>query len=217
MLLPLFNALYFSRVPIATLTAKGEGMTVKELLKTKLFWLFVILIFLSGAAEQAMNQWASSFAESGLKVSKSVGDLAGPGMFAVLMGLSRLFYGKFGDKVDLSAFMTGSGILCVISYLTVALSNNPVISLIGCAVCGLSVGSLSAAQFKRGGTAMFAILALAGDAGCSAGPTFVGLVASGFNDKLKLGISAGMVFPIFLVILCFAYRAVKRNKSNCQG
>lgn len=224
MLLPLFNALYFSRVPIATLTAKGEGMTVKELLKTKLFWLFVILIFLSGAAEQAMNQWASSFAESGLKVSKSVGDLAGPGMFAVLMGFSRLFYGKFGDKVDLSAFMTGSGILCVISYLTVALSNNPVISLIGCAVCGLSVGilwpgvfSLSAAQFKRGGTAMFAILALAGDAGCSAGPTFVGLVASGFNDKLKLGISAGMIFPIFLVILCFVYRAVKRNKSNCQG
>ena len=149
---------------------------MRKLFSSRIFWVFALLMVCAGASEQAMSQWASAFAESGLQISKSVGDLAGPCMFSILMGLSRVFYAKFSEKIHLKAFMAGSGALCIASYLLASLCPNPLLSLIGCGLCGLSVGvlwpgtfSLASASCPRGGTAMFALLALAGDLGCSAG------------------------------------------------
>lgn len=206
-LIPIGNALLFSKVPIASLIEEGEnGLSLTELFKTKIFWLFMLLIICSGACEQAVSQWASTFAERGLGVSKSIGDLAGPALFSILMGSSRLIYGKFGEKIDLNKMMIGSGCLCFLSYLIIALSSSPVLGFIGVAICGFSVGimwpgtfSKASATIRNGGTAMFAILALGGDLGCSGGPTFVGMIASAFGDDLKKGILAAVVFPVLLV------------------
>lgn len=206
-LIPIGNALLFSKVPITSLIEEGEnGLSLTELFKTKIFWLFMLLIICSGACEQAVSQWASTFAERGLGVSKSIGDLAGPALFSILMGSSRLIYGKFGEKIDLNKMMIGSGCLCFLSYLIIALSSSPVLGFIGVAICGFSVGimwpgtfSKASATIRNGGTAMFAILALGGDLGCSGGPTFVGMIASAFGDDLKKGILAAVVFPVLLV------------------
>ena len=206
--IPLMNAFLFSKVPIASLMEEGEkGLSLNELFKTKIFWLFMLLIICSGACEQAISQWASTFAELGLGVSKSIGDLAGPALFSILMGSSRLIYGKFGEKINLNKMMIGSGCLCILSYLIVALSSSPVLGFLGVAVCGFSVGILwpgtfskASATIRNGGTAMFAILALGGDLGCSGGPTFVGMIASAFEDDLKRGILVAVIFPILLVI-----------------
>ena len=161
----------------------------------------------AGASEQAVSQWASTFAEQGLKVSKTVGDLAGPMAFAFMMGLSRLFYGKYGHRIDLDRFMSGSAVLCVASYLCISFAPLPVLSLAGCAVCGFSVGILwpgtfskAAAAIKGGGTAMFAFFALAGDFGCSAGPTLAGFVSSHFENNLRAGILAAIIFPLLLLV-----------------
>ena len=206
-LVPLCNAFLFARVPIASLIQEGEqGYTVKELARQKLFWVFLLMMVCAGASEQAVSQWASTFAEKGLGVSKVIGDLAGPMAFAVLMGSARAFYGKFGEKIDLDKFMAGSSLLCVASYLCISLVPSPVFGLIGCAVCGLSVGimwpgtfSRASAALPRGGTALFALMALAGDLGCSGGPTLVGMISSGFGDNLKLGILAALAFPVLLL------------------
>ena len=206
-LVPLCNAFLFARVPIASLIQEGEqGYTVKELARQKLFWVFLLMMVCAGASEQAVSQWASTFAEKGLGVSKVIGDLAGPMAFAVLMGSARVFYGKFGEKIDLDKFMAGSSLLCVASYLCISLVPSPVFGLIGCAVCGLSVGimwpgtfSRASAALPRGGTALFALMALAGDLGCSGGPTLVGMISSGFGDNLKLGILAALAFPVLLL------------------
>ena len=206
-LIPLANAFYFSQVPIQTLHEEGKELTVKELFQMKLFWIFVLLMICSGASEQAMNQWASAFAESGLKVSKTMGDLAGPCLFAMLMGISRVFYAKFSEKISLQKFMIASGVLCIISYLLAALSPYPVLALIGCGLCGLSVGilwpgtlSLAAAKCPKGGTAMFALFALAGDLGCSSGPTLVGMISSISNGGIKAGLMGALIFPVLLIV-----------------
>lgn len=207
-LIPLANTAVFAKAPIAPLIGEGEkGFTIKELVGKKLFWVLMLLMLCAGASEQAVSQWASTFAEQGLKVSKTVGDLAGPMLFAAMMGLARLIYGKYGDRIDLTKFMALSTILCIGAYLVVSLSPFPVLGLIGCGLCGLSVGimwpgtfSMAAAALRGGGTAMFAFLALAGDLGCSAGPTFVGLVSSAAGDDLKTGILAGIIFPIILLL-----------------
>lgn len=215
-LVPLLNTFVFARVPIASLMDEGEkGLSVKELFSMKLFWVLLIMMICSGASEQAVSQWASTFAEKGLGVTKAVGDLAGPMAFAVLMGSSRAFYGKYGDKINLDQFMIGSSILCIISYLCISFLPYPQLSLIACAVCGLSVGimwpgtfSKASAALRRGGTAMFALLALGGDLGCSGGPTLVGMISSRFGDNLKLGILAAVIFPLLLItgiILCRFY------------
>lgn len=204
--IPLLNAFYFGLVPIQVLVEDGHGMTLKDLAKEKLFWLFLLLMVCSGAAEQGMSQWASAFAESGLLVSKMIGDLAGPCMFAFFMGMSRLFYGKFGDRVSLKKFMAGSSILCIFSYLMAALIQSPFLALLGCGLCGLSVGimwpgtfSMAAAALPKGGTAMFAMFALAGDLGCSAGPALVGAVSGQLGGNLKLGVLSAVIFPILLL------------------
>ena len=208
MIIPAFNILLFSRAPINSLQEEGEtGLSLKELLGQKLFWLFMLMMLCAGASEQAVSQWASTFAEKGLGISKTMGDLAGPMAFAVLMGTSRLLYGKYGDKWDLNRFMQYSVLLCMASYLCIVLVPVPVIGLQGCAVCGFSVGILwpgtfskASASIKNGGTAMFAMLALAGDLGCSGGPTLVGLVSSRFGDNLKMGILAAILFPVLMLI-----------------
>lgn len=208
-LIPIVNAIFFTQVPIYSLQEEGEkGLTLKELCRNKVFWLMMIMMVCSGASEQAVSQWASTFAEQGLGVSKTVGDLAGPLAFAALMGTSRLLYGKFGDKLNLNKCMFFSACLCVISYLCIALIPVPAIGLIGCALCGFSVGVLwpgtfskSSAAIKRGGTVMFAMLALAGDLGCSGGPTLAGLVSGNFNNNLHIGILSAIIFPA-IMLLC---------------
>lgn len=221
-LIPLLNAVYYSKVPFASLIEDGEkGMTLKELFRTKLFWIMMLLMMCAGACEQGISQWASAFAEMGLGVSKTVGDLAGPMLFAILMGSSRAIYGKYSDKIKLEKFMAICGVLCLGSYLLASLSKSPVLGLMGCALCGLSVGilwpgtfSMAAAGIRTGGTAMFALLALAGDLGCSSGPTFVGLVSEACGEDLKKGILAGAIFPILLLIGLFFN---KKNKASCEA
>lgn len=207
-LVPVMNGILFSKVPIAPLTPEGEtGLSLKELFGSKLFWIFMLMMVCAGASEQAVSQWASTFAEKGLGVSKTIGDLAGPMTFAVLMGLSRLIYGKYGDKFNLDRFMIGSGLLCIASYLVISFVPSAAVGLIGCAVCGLSVGimwpgtfSKAAATIKGGGTAMFALLALGGDLGCSGGPTLAGFVSGMLGDDLRKGILAAVIFPVLLVL-----------------
>lgn len=207
-IIPIVNAFLFSKTPIAPLIAEGEvGMKITELLRSKVFWVLIVMMLCSGASEHAIIQWASAFAEKGLGITKSVGDLAGPTAFGVLMGLTRVFYGKYGEKIDLDKFILGSGILCIISFSLVVFVPNPVINLIGCALSGVGVAILwpgtlskSAVTLRNGGTTMFAWLAVAGDMGCSLGPTVVGFVSGALNDNLKAGIMAGMIFPITLVI-----------------
>jgi fucose permease len=217
-LIPLANAFVFAKVPIAPLIGEGEkGLTIKELVQKKTFWVLMLLMVCAGASEQAIGQWASTFAEQGLKVSKTVGDLAGPMLFAGMMGIARLIYGKYGDRMDLIRFMVWSTVLCIGAYLVVSLSPLPALGLIGCGLCGLSVGimwpgtfSMAAAALRSGGTAMFAFLALAGDLGCSAGPTFVGLISGAAGDNLKTGILAGILFP---AILLFGIALKKKTQS----
>jgi len=206
-LVPLYNIYNFATCPIEKLVEDGEGMTMFQLFKSRVFWIFVILMVCAGSSELAMAQWASAFAESALHVSKTVGDLAGPCGFAVLMGISRTFYGKFGEKADLTVFMVASGILCLCCYLLSGLSNVPILGLVGCALCGFSVGimwpgsiSISSKILPKGGTAMFALLALAGDLGGAIGPTIIGNVSQHAGEDLKAGVLAGMGFPIVLVI-----------------
>ncbi len=206
-LVPLVNGILFSLVPIPEALANGEGMRVKELFRTRLFYIFALIMLCSGASEIAMSQWASAFAESGLKVSKTVGDLLGPCLFAVLMGSARVLYSKISEKISLEKMMKASALLCIVSYLTASLSPLPLLSLFGCALCGLSVGimwpgtfSLAAEKIPTGGTAMFAFLALFGDMGCSAGPGSVGKAITLFGGDMNKGMLLGTVFPLLLIL-----------------
>ncbi len=210
-IIPLGNALVFTKVPIATLMEEGEkGLRLGELFKNKLLWIMLLMMVCAGASEQAVSQWASTFAEDSLGISKTLGDLAGPMAFALLMGSSRLFYGKYGDHIDLNRFMICSCCLCVLSYLGISLIPIPMMSLACCALCGLSVGimwpgtfSKTSAALPRGGTAMFALLALGGDVGCSLGPTLVGMASGALGDNLKKGVLLGIIFPIVLLLGIF--------------
>lgn len=218
-IVPMCNAVAFTKVPMAQLLEDGDkGLSMKELASMKMFWILMLMMLCAGASEQAVSQWASALAEKGFGISKTIGDLIGPMAFAILMGSSRAFYGKFGDKINLEKFMIGSSILCMLSYLMISLIPVPTLGLLGCAICGLSVGimwpgtfSVASAAMPRGGTAMFAFLALAGDMGCSSGPTFVGFVSGALGDNLKLGVLAAIVFPAFLI---FGVQNVKRLRKN---
>lgn len=210
--LPVANMILFTKVPIYSLHEKGtEGLTVRELFSIRIFWVFMFMMLCAGACEHSVSQWASTFAEQELGVDKTIGDLAGPMSFAFLMGCARACYGKFGDRMDLDRFMKSSCILCIASYLCISIVPIPFVGLIGCALTGLSVGILWPATFSKsvaaipgGNTAMFVFLALAGDLGCSAGPSLVGFVASHFSDNLKAGILAAVVFPV-LMLICILY------------
>ena len=218
-IIPLLNSISFSIVPIPEQESGHGRLSLKELFSTTVFWIFAIMMMASGASELAVGQWSSAFAEQGLKVSKTVGDLAGPMAFSFFQGLSRWFYGKFGDKIDLDKFMTFSGILCVISYLIIALVKIPVIGMIGCSICGLSVGimwpgtySKASDAMKSASTALFAMLALSGDLGCTLGPTVAGFVSGAFNDNLHIGILAAVIFPVILLIGLFLINRLKKKQ-----
>lgn len=223
-LVPAVNIYNFATCPIEYLVDEGEGMRIGELCRKPLFWLSVCLMICSGASELAMAQWASAYAEAALGLSKTVGDLAGPCMFAATMGISRVIFGRYGDKMDLSGFMTGSGILCVVCYLLASLSQNPLLGLAGCIVCGFSVGimwpgtiSISSKEFPAGGTAMFALLAMAGDLGGSIGPGIVGRVTQSAGDDIRAGMGVGLIFPAVLLLALFLFgRRARREPQKLE-
>ena len=206
-LVPLYNTFNFMSCPIERLVEDGKSMRTGQLLRLPLFWLLIVLMICAGASEASMAQWASAFTESAMGVSKTVGDLAGPCLFAVFMGISRILYGKMSEKLDLTKTMLACGVLCVSCYLTASLSSMPVFGLAGCAFCGASVGimwpgtiSISAQKCPRGGTAMFAFLALAGDLGATVSSAMVGGISNMFGGNLKTGLLAASVFPLILIL-----------------
>ena len=220
-LIPLYNTFNFVNCPIEKLTEDGESMGVKKLLKTPLFWLLIVLMICAGSSEITMAQWASAFCESALGVTKVIGDLAGPCLFAMFMGISRLLYGKFSEKLDLVRVMLFCGVMCAGCYLLAALSSLPVLGLAGCAVCGFSVGimwpgsiSISSAKCPRGGTAMFAFLALAGDFGGTVSPAVVGTVSEMTGGNLKTGLLTATVFPVILVVVLLNLKRTGKTEKT---
>lgn len=204
---PIVNAFTFTKVPVPQPVEEGTAMSAKQLFSSRGFGILILLMICSGAAEQAISQWASAFAEAGLNVNKTIGDIMGPCLFAVLMGVSRAFYSVFSRKTGLVRFMTVSGVLSLVGYLMASLSPFPVLSLAGCALCGFSVGifwpgtlSIAAKLCPNGGTFMYGILALAGDIGCVCGTGFVGFISGLLGDDLKKGILCASVFPVLMVI-----------------
>ena len=221
-LVPLFNIINFLSCPIERLVEDGEGMRIGQLLKYPLFWLMIILMICAGASEATMTQWASAFTESALGVSKTVGDLAGPCLFAIFMGVARVFYGKKSEKLDLTKVMLGCGVMCVICYLLASLSQNAIVGLIGCALCGLAAGimwpgtiCISSQKCPKGGTAMFAFLALAGDLGATVSPTMVGSIADAVGGNLKTGLLFATAFPAVMIIgLIILIKTVGKNEKQ---
>ena len=215
---PIINAISFARVPIAPLIAEDEtGLTMAELFRNKFFWMFMLIMVCAGASEHVIAQWASLFAEKGLGISKTLGDLVGPMSFAIFMGTARAIYGKYGEKIKLETFMILSTLLCAVSYCIISFIPSPIAGVLGCSICGFSVGimwpgtfSLASAKIRNGGTAMFALMALAGDLGCSVGPTVVGTVSDIFSENLRIGIMAALVFPVMLM---FGIFTVKKQNS----
>lgn len=215
---PMVNAVIFALVPIKTLVEKGESMKFGQLAKSGLFRALFVMMLCAGACEMAVSQWASTLAEAALGVSKAVGDLAGPMMFAVLMGTARALYGKFADRISIDKAMPATAALCAAAYLCIALVPNAVTAFVGCGICGFSVGimwpgtfSKSAAALPKGGTMMFALLALAGDVGCSGGPTLAGFAADAAGGNLKVGVLCGVIFPVVMLIASIAAARKKRN------
>ena len=220
---PLLNLLLFVQAPLYTLTdAEKPGMGIRRMCSQGCFWLLLVMMLCAGAGEQAVSQWASAFAEKGLGISKALGDLAGPMAFALMMGLSRLLYGQYGSRLELRRCMVGSALLCIAAYLCIVLIPVPLIGLLGCAVCGFSVGifwpgtySLAAATLKGGGTTMFALLALAGDLGCAGGPTLAGLVSGARGNNLRTGILAATIFPA-VMLLCLGSMRKKPTHTAAE-
>ena len=218
---PLYNVYNFAVCPIETLTDDGKGMGAGALFRIPLFWLSIVLMVCSGASELSMSQWASAYAESALGLSKAAGDLAGPCMFAVTMGISRVIYGKYGDRLDLTKFMLGSGGLCLVCYLAASLSSSPIVGLAGCILCGFSVGimwpgtiSICSGRLPAGGTAMFALLAMAGDLGGAFGPSLVGNITQNAGNNLQRGMLAGCIFPLVLILSLLILKGLRKDHTN---
>ena len=222
-LVPAVNIYNFVTCPIVPIVEEGKGMGIRQLGKRPLFWVSICLMVCAGASELAMAQWASAYAEAALGLSKTLGDLMGPCMFAVTMGISRVIYGKYGEKLNLMVFMLGSGSLCVICYLMASFSGNPIIGLIGCILCGFSVAimwpgtiSISSKKFPAGGTAMFALLAMAGDLGGSIGPAIVGKVTQYAGDDIRVGMRVGLIFPIVLILMLIILRQQNSDPKQSE-
>ena len=205
--IPVFNGVYYSLVPLYPIVSEEKKMSLGGLLKQKIFWLLIVMMVCSGASEQAVGQWVSAFAESALNVSKTMGDLLGVCSFAALMGTARAIYGKYSDGIPLKSMMIFSSLMCIGCYCLAAFTANPIAGLLGCGFCGFSVGIFWPGTFSTamrvlpgGGTAMYAFMALAGDLGCSSGPTVVGMVADAAGGDLRKGIATALVFPIVMLI-----------------
>ncbi len=219
--IPLANTFNFLTCPIDRLPENHEGNTAQKLLRLPLFWLLILLMVCAGASEATMAQWSSAFTESALGVSKAIGDLAGPCLFAAFMGLSRLLYGKMSTRLNLVKTMLLSGLLCSICYFVASLSPLPLIGLAGCALCGLAVGimwpgslSISAQKCPLGGTALFAFLALAGDLGATLSPTMVGCISELAGGNLKTGLIVASSFPILLVISLLLIKGARATSTT---
>jgi len=236
-IVPIFSGILFILSPINSLGTEKTKSSIKYLFSRKQFWLLMVVMLAAGSSELGMSQWASFFAERGLNISKTLGDLLGPCAFAITMGLSRLLFGLFGSKLKIQNWITASFVLCVISYLISALAANPFVSLVGCAICGISVAilwpgsyTLGAEMLPHGGTPMFALFALAGDVGCAAGPALIGLVSDAVADSgvnimpsiitggletvgIKMGILLATIFPLVAIIACsFIIKLAKSKK-----
>lgn len=218
--LPLSAVALFAVVPIP-LNEEESGGNIRKLFGTGLFWLMLALMLCGGAAEQAIAQWASLFTETGLGVSKAVGDVLGAGLFAALMGVTRLLYGLFGQKLPLRETLMGCAVVNVAGLLITSLADNPVFALVGCALCGISIGlawpgalSLASQRVHGGGTAMFALLALGGDIGCTTGPLVVGVLGSHadvLSSPLKSGILYAVAFPVLMLVILLAVRRAPKQ------
>ena len=222
-LVPLYNTFNFISCPIERLIEDGKSMGVSQLLKTPVFWLMILLMVCSGASEATMTQWTSAFTEAAIGISKTIGDLLGPCLFAMFMGITRMLYGKFSEKLDLNKVMLICAIVCVICYLLASLSTLPILGLAGCALCGFAVGimwpgsiCISSQRFPRGGTAMFAFLALAGDLGAAVSPTMVGSISEMAGGNLKTGLLVATIFPVILVcgLLILKIKVGKKIKKD---
>ena len=220
-LIPLYNIYNFATCPIERLTEEGKSMTIGSLLKTPIFWIALVLMVCAGASELSMAQWASAYTEAALGFSKTLGDLVGPCLFAVTMGICRVIYGKYGAKLNLFRFMIGSGILCLCCYLLATLSASPILSLAGCIFCGFSVGimwpgtiSITSPRLPEGGTALFAFLAMAGDLGGAFGPSLVGAVTQQAGDNLRSGMLVGSIFPLILVLSLLLLNRIAADKQS---
>ena len=216
---PLYNLSRFMRVPLPETVRKHEKTPLKKLLTSGVFLTALLLMMCAGASEITMSQWSSLFAEKGLGVTKILGDLAGPFLFALLMGIGRTSYGVWGHKIRIKNALLYSGCLCIICYALVVFVSNPVISLLGCAVCGLSISlmwpgtlSLTSEYFPKGGAAMFGMLAVFGDIGASFGPWFAGLISD--RAGLRTGLMTAMGFPILLLIGLMALKKTPAKTDN---
>ncbi len=220
-IIPLVGAITFGIVPIYTLpTEGGEKSSVGRLFRTPLFLVFFLMMYCAGAGEMVMSQWASAFVESALGIDKTLGDLLGPCMFAVMMGIARVFYGRLSSRVDLTKWMILGCVGCAASYLMAAFAPHPIFALAGCALCGFSVGvfwpgtlSHASASIPLGGVSMFAILAVAGDIGCLSGPYVSGVIADAFGQDLR----AAFVFATIFPIICLAVLLMQKRKKNEEG
>ena len=220
-LVPLLNTINFISCPIAPLVSEGKSMSIGQLCKTPLFWVAVLLMACSGASELSMSQWASAYAESALGLSKTMGDIAGPCLFAITMGISRVIYGKYGEKVELTGFMLDSGVLCLLCYVLASMTSEPVWGLVGCISCGFSVGimwpgtlSIASARMPLGGTALFALLAMAGDLGGAFGPSLVGYITQMSGNNLRMGLRGGCIFPIGLIVGLLIMKRLSARKAG---
>ena len=167
---------------------------------------------------EAIDTTLAAFAEKGLGVSKTMGDLLGPMLFAVCMAASRTLYGIKGHKLNLKAFMWISVGMCILAYGMIALIPNPVLALLGCGVAGFSVGifwpgtfSTASASVKGRGTLLFALLALAGDLGCAGGPTLAGMAASAFGSNMRLGLGVAVIYPVLLGLGMLLHKTVNKE------
>lgn len=206
-LIPIANAIYYSRVPMYELVSEDKKMSFKELAGSGIFWMLLVFMFCAGSAEMSIAQWASDFAEEGLHVTKVVGDLAGPCTFAAMKGVERTFYGKKGDKIPLWKFMMALTLICAGCYVVIGLSTSAELSLAVCAVAGFANGvmwpgtfSLASRIMPNGGTAMFGFLALFGDLGCGAGPMITGAIANGAGGNLSAGFLYGTIFSVIMAV-----------------
>lgn len=217
-IIPFLNTFLFMFVPIRTLEEEKGSGKFRDMLKNPLFWLMLVVMICAGASELSMSQWASAFAETGLQVSKTIGDLLGPCAFAVLMGLSRVIYSRIDDKTDITKILIVGAIVCIGAYLLAALSGNAIVSLIGCALCGIAVApmwpgafSIASKEIPKASTTMFASFALAGDLGCTVGPSIVGFV-SGSNDNIAKGLLSSVIFPAAMIICLLFVRIINKKK-----
>ncbi len=217
---PAITLVFFTKVPIKTLNDNAPSMGLRKLFSSKIFILFMLLMICGGAAEQAMAQWSSYFAESALGISKAAGNLLGPCFFALMMALTRTVYGKYSEKMPLVKILTIASAVTACGYLMIIFIPNPYISLIGCGVVGVGVAlywpgtlSIAAKALPMGGASMFALLAMCGDVGCAIGPQLTAFVSQGFNDNMKIGFAAALIFPCIIAACLIYYMSRQKNKK----